>query len=141
MNKKGKSTFQISEKQFMFRVLAIMTTILLGSISSVVISRFNYKYNDGFGIIAGYIVGIIVTIITSVIGLFILMFLLALPYFILTEGLGVNKQESRLVSFYENFGDLEAGNKILMMLRVIFIMGYYFLFYFVIGPGIYGVNE
>jgi hypothetical protein len=59
----------------------------------------------------------------------------------LTEGLGVNKQESRVVSFYENFGDLEAGNKIMMMYRVIFIIGYYYLFYVLIGPGIYGVIE
>jgi hypothetical protein len=141
MHKKGKSTFQISEKQFIFRVLTIMITILLGSISSFIISRFNCKYNDDWGIIFTYFGGIIITLIISVFGLLFLLFLIFLPYFLLTEGLGVDKEESRLVSYYEIFGDLEAGNNIMMIFRVIFIMGYYFLFYVVIGPSIYGVNE
>lgn len=141
MYKKGKSTFQISEEQFMFRLLTTMLTILLCSISCFIISRFNYKYNDEFGIIVSYIVGVIVTLITSVIGLFILIFLMSFPYFILTEWLGVDKQESHLVSFYEDFGDMAAGNNIMMIYRVLFILGYYYLFYVIVGSGIYGVIE
>lgn len=141
MNTKHSSKNERSDKQFMFRVLTIMLTVLLCSISSFIISRFNYKYNDGFGIIVEYIGGVIVTLITSVIGLFMLIFLMTLPYFILTEWLGVDKQESRLVSFYEDFGDITAGNNIMMVFRVLFIIGYYYLFYVLIGPGIYGVIE
>lgn len=141
MNTKYNAKNERSEKQFMFRVLTIMLTVLLCSISCFIISRFNYKYNDVFGIIVGYIVGLIVTLITSVIGLFFLIFLMLLPYILLTEWLGVDKQESRIVAFYEDFWDFEAGNNIMMIFRVIFIMGYYCLFYVVIGPGIYGVIE
>jgi hypothetical protein len=141
MNTKHNLKNERSEKQFMFRVLTIMLTVLLCSISCFIISRFNYKYNDGLGIIASYIGGVIVTLITSVLFLIFPIILMSLPYFLLTEWLGVDKQESRIVSFYEDFGDLEAGNNIMMLFRVIFIMGYYCLFYVVIGPGIYGVIE
>lgn len=136
------------------QLIIFLLSIIICCMTCVIASFFDYDYDDTNMIIT-FLLGVFVTGLYSGIFLFLLITLTMFGYYLfaiiiiliyhwINPSLEIYLAENKfLIFFNKQFGkliDFEQPGKSVIFFRMIVTTCFYLLFYYLVGPSIYGTN-